>query len=145
MSMSTRIEDLPNEVYEMFEQEQMQQIPEMQQMQQMQQRNELEQMDSDSNIKMNVKKRVQFNDTPTIIANKKNDVWSYIKSEVTEENLLIIIMLYIASLNILNKQLRKITVLANTNSDLLINVIKIAVIFIVYVLIKRFVLPKIKL
>lgn len=136
MPMSTKIEDLPMEdeydENDMYMEDYGNQAPGM-----------YEEVPSESNVKMNVKKRVQFDEQVSTIE-PKMDFWNIIKSEINEENALVLILLYLGSLSIVTKQLQRIPALAKVN-EFLLNILKVIVLFIIYLVLRRFVLPHIKL
>jgi hypothetical protein len=93
-----------------------------------------------SNIQANVRKRVTFADEVD------SHTVTSIKSEFTEENLLLIAILVFSSLpstNLYVKQLPFVGVYAT--SDLMTGVLKAIALLILFVLLKIYVLPKFKL
>lgn len=151
MSMSTRIEDLPGPIpedilgdlsniqIEDIRQETEEQVryntmhnkqpilPEM-----------YKDHPNESNIKMDIKKRVKFEDESE---NKNSDMFSFLKSQINEENALLLIVLMLASRNETDDYIK----LYLKTSDILTIVVRCVLILLLYLIFKNFVLPKIKL
>jgi hypothetical protein len=100
---------------------------------------------TDSNIKMNIKKRVKFEDENEDENkkddNEKNDMFSFFKSQINEENALLLIVLMLASRSESDDYIK----LYLKTSDILTIVVRCVLILLVYLIFKNFVLPKIKL
>jgi hypothetical protein len=97
---------------------------------------------NDSNIKMNIKKRVKFQDEDEDEDDNKNsDMFSFFKSQINEENVLLLIVLMLASRNETDDYIK----LYLKTSDILTIVIRCVLILLLYLLFKNFLLPKIKL
>lgn len=160
MSMSTRIEDLPGPIPEDI----LGDLSNIQNTQDIRQQNEeqviyntihnkqppvlpeiYKDRPNDSNIKMNIKKRVKFQDEDQDNQdeddNKKSDIFSFFKSQINEENILLLIVLMLASRNETDDYIR----LYLKTSDIFTIVIRCVLILLFYILFKNFVLPKIKL
>jgi hypothetical protein len=160
--MSTRISDLPGPSINEPSPQQIQQVPQMQQYHQDSSTdvvrlpnevlNELSNINinqsgttSPSNISMNIKKKVRFADENE--EDKEDDnpnFLSFIKSQITEDNLLLLILFIVITRTELDSYLIFISpsYLAN---PILLNVFKAFVILIFYLIMKQYFLPKIKL
>jgi hypothetical protein len=149
MSMSTRIEDLPDYLSDqMLDDRQDEQlmyntmknkyIPDNIQ-------HSLQDVPVDSNIKMNVKKRVSFqdsNDESSETFDEKESLLSYLQSQINEENVLLFIVLILASRDYMDSY---ITRYFSVTSDLLTVVIRCVIILIMYILFKYYFLSKLRL
>jgi hypothetical protein len=93
---------------------------------------------NESNIKMDIKKRVKFEDESE---NKNSDMFSFFKSQINEENALLLIVLMLASRNETDDYIK----LYLKTSDILTIVVRCVLILLLYLIFKNFVLPKIKL
>lgn len=101
-----------------------------------------------SNITMGIKKKVQFKDEKEDINSKIEEpktLFSFIQSQITEENLLLLIVLMIASRTELDRYMIQLPVFGQTllNSNILLTIAKAMIILILYIIIKLFVLPNI--
>jgi hypothetical protein len=101
-----------------------------------------------SNITMGIKKKVQFKDEKETINSKIEEpktLFSFIQSQITEENLLLLIVLMIASRTELDRYMIQLPVFGQTllNSNILLTIAKAMIILILYIIIKLFVLPNI--
>ena len=78
--------------------------------------------------------------------NEELGVFDIIKSEVSEENLLILIVLYIASTSLIDEYVKKLLNLIsfNTSSSLFVNILKCVILLLVFVLAKYLLLPYIR-
>ena len=153
MSMSTKIEDLPgyipdeitNEISQMQQQQMQQQQMQQQQMQQQQFRHP-DEIHDDSSIKMNIKKRVHFQED---FENQKEPggILSFINSQINEDNLLLLFILIIASRKEVNNFLHMLPYIGEFlyTSSLLSNISKSILLLLSYILIKSYILPKIKI
>lgn len=151
MSMSTRIEDLPGPIPEDI-------LGDLSNIQMEDIRQETEEQvryntmhnkqpilpemykdhPNESNIKMDIKKRVKFEDESE---NKNSDMFSFLKSQINEENALLLIVLMLASRNETDDYIK----LYLKTSDILTIVVRCVLILLLYLIFKNFVLPKIKL
>ena len=158
MSMSTRIEDLPGPIPEdilgdlsniQMENIQMENIDIRQETEEKVRYNTMHNKQpilpemykdhpNESNIKMDIKKRVKFEDESE---NKNSDMFSFFKSQINEENALLLIVLMLASRNETDDYIK----LYLKTSDILTIVVRCVLILILYLIFKNFVLPKIKL
>ena len=101
-----------------------------------------------SNITMGIKKKVQFKDEKEDINSKIEEpktLFAFIQSQITEENLLLLIVLMIASRTELDRYMIQLPVFGPTllNSNILLTIAKAMTILILYIIIKLFVLPNI--
>ena len=130
MSMSTRLEDLPDSIEEdTVPQELSQSHP------------NLKIEEQESNVKVNIKKRVRFADEE-----ESKGFLESLKSEVNEENVLILILLITSSFPLLDEYVNKIPFLnkwTNSNS-LLMSIFKGVVLLIIFILLKIYLLPYLK-
>jgi hypothetical protein len=165
MSMSTRISDLPgpsiNEPpIQQMQQQQMQQQMQQQQMQQQQMQqlpnevlnelsniniNQIEQNNqSPSNIRMNIKKKVRFADEDENEEYENPNFLTFIKSQITEDNLLLLILFIVITRTEFDGYITLISPPYLSN-PLLLNVLKAFVVLVFYLIMKQYFLPKIKL
>lgn len=161
MSMSTRISDLPgpsiNEPpIQQIQQQQIQQVPQMQQqmpnipnevlnelsnisINQIEQNNQ-----SPSNIRMNIKKKVRFADENEEEEYENPNVLTFIKSQITEDNLLLLLLFFVITRTEFDGYITLISP-SYLSNPLLLNVVKAFVVLIFYLIMKQYFLPKIKL
>lgn len=146
MSMSTRIEDLPDHLPDHLP-DQITRQDEQVMYNTMQNRNvpdSLQDSPVDSNIKMNVKKRVTFQEEEEEenTFEEKVDLISYLQSQVNEENVLLFIALVLASRNYIDMYINKYFLVT---SDLFTVGIRCGVILLIYILVKYYLLSKLRL
>jgi hypothetical protein len=103
-----------------------------------------------SNIKMNVKKRVRFeNDEDNMESfenNKEESVFSFLKNLLSEENALLFILFLLSSQTDFDRYPRSIPYLgAYIENPLIFTTIKCLLLVLCFVVTKKFVLPRIKL
>ena len=152
MSMSTKIEDLPgytpDEINnELMQQQQMQQQQmQQQQMQQQQMQHRQEEAYDDSSIKMNIKKRVHFQENFEN-QNEPGGIISFLNSQINEDNLLLLFILIVASRKEVNNFLHMLPYIGEFlhTSSLLSNISKSILLLLLYILTKAYILPKIKI
>lgn len=93
-----------------------------------------------SNIKADIKKKVTFEEP------LKESFLSKIQSEISEENVLLIIIIILAAMPSLNIYITKLPIIGvYATSDLFTAIIKGILLFIVYIVCKYIVIPRIKL
>ena len=153
MSMSTRIDDLPGPIPEdvrgdlnliqddilSHQQTQQLQQPELQQQELQQYLNP-----NQSNIKMNIKKKVHFKEDFETDQDESNPL-TFLQSQINEDNLLLLIILVMSSRTEIDNYLVNILPSYFSNSIVLLTLIKCSLMLIVYILAKKYLLPKIKL
>ena len=161
MSMSTRISDLPgpsiNEPpIQQIQQQQIQQVPQMQQqmpnipnevlnelsnisINQIEQNNQ-----SPSNIRMNIKKKVRFADENEEEEYENPNVLTFIKSQITEDNLLLLLLFFVITRTEFDGYITLISP-SYLYNPLLLNVVKAFAVLVFYLIMKQYFLPKIKL
>jgi hypothetical protein len=128
-SMSTRIDDLPGSIPKDIRQD----LTEIQ--------NEMQSPkivnDNQSNIKMDIKKRVSFKDDNT----ESKTVVEVIQSYITEENLLLLVILMLSSRTEIDNYMIRLPILGQSflNSNILLTITKALLILILYIVIKSFV------
>lgn len=159
--MSTRISDLPgpsiNEPpIQQIQQQQIQQVPQMQQqmpnipnevlnelsnisINQIEQTNQ-----SPSNIRMNIKKKVRFADENEEEEYENPNVLTFIKSQITEDNLLLLLLFFVITRTEFDGYITLISP-SYLSNPLLLNVVKAFVVLVFYLIMKQYFLPKIKL
>lgn len=147
MSMSTNIADLPGPKPEEFEDEEYEYEEELNEEEdiqpQTQPRMQLQREDyyeQPSSIKMDIKK----------VKRKEQEdesMFSIIQKEVNEENLLILVILYIASTSLVDEYARKVLSLMsfNNSSSMIVNIVKCVILLLAFILIKNYLLPYLKL
>ena len=145
MSMSTKIEDLPNSP-------QSAQQPIQQPIQQpnisQQQFGQSTQQLSNSPVQIDVKKKVRFKNEDEVFEidsdepPKKTSFFQKIKAEFNEENILLLVFLYIASTSYLDGYITLMPVLGQyTMVPGLFTVIKSVILLLMFIISKLFLLP----
>jgi len=139
-SMSTKIDDLPGPIPENIREDLTQIQNEMP--------SPIILNDNQSNIKVDIKKKVQFkdeNDKDKTHVQESKNIFSFIQSHITEENLLLLIILMIASRSELDRYMIQLPFVGQPllNSNILLTVIKAIIILICYIVFKSFVLTQI--
>lgn len=157
MSMSTRIDDLPGPIDEEL-------MDDLSQIQNdinenprqingnPRQNNELFDQNQ-TNVKMNINKRVRFKDQNESKELEEEDdeeeinLFQYIKSQFSEENVLIFVMLMIASRPEFDNYMTKLPFFSNYiyESSIITSILKAVILLIIYILFKRYVLSSIKM
>jgi hypothetical protein len=145
--MSTRIDELPGEMEYLNDLSQIQDdINENPR-----QINEMEDQNG-SNVKMNIKKRVRFKDNDN--DNDENDeeedesdLIQYLKSQFSEENILIFVLLIISSRSDFDNYMTKLPFISNylLESSIMTTILKSIMLIIIYILFKRYILSSIKM
>lgn len=146
--MSTRIDDLPGPIDEEL-------IDDLSQIQNdinenPRQINELVDQNQ-TNVKMNINKRVRFKDENEYREfeedEEETDLFQYIKSQFSEENVLIFAMLMIASRPEFDNYMTKIPFVSNyvSESSIITSILKAMLLLIVYILFKRYILSSVKM
>jgi hypothetical protein len=138
--MSTKIDDLPGPIPENIREDLTQIQNEMP--------SPIILNDNQSNIKVDIKKKVQFkdeNDKDKTHVQESKNIFSFIQSHITEENLLLLIILMIASRSELDRYMIQLPFVGQPllNSNILLTVIKAIIILICYIVFKSFVLTQI--
>lgn len=127
-SMSTRIDDLPGAIPENIKDD----LTQIQ--------NEIPSPkiinDNQSNIKMDFKKKVSFKDDQ----GESKNIFEIIQSHITEENLLLLVILILSSRNEIDNYMIRLPVLGQSflNSNILLTITKALLILILYIVIKSF-------
>lgn len=108
--------------------------------------NKYEEVGQDTNIKANIKKKVHFSDDIEYINNKNETIVDYLKSEINEENLTIILLIYLAGLPSFDKQLLNIPYVDEYfSNEFILSIIKALLLIVLFIFSKKFILPKLKL
>ena len=149
MSMSTRIDELPGEMEYLNDLSQIQDdINENPR-----QINEMEDQNG-SNVKMNIKKRVRFKDNDNDDDENEeeeeedeSDLFQYLKSQFSEENILIFVLLIISSRSDFDNYMTKLPFISNylLESSIMTTILKSIMLIIIYILFKRYILSSIKM
>ena len=153
MSMSTNIADLPGPAPEEHEdniQEEFEDVQERREIEKPQQRPQSRQSvpvqkealyEQPSRIKMDIKK---VNKAKAKVA--ELSTFDFIRKEVSEENLLILVVLYIASTSLIDEYVKKLLTLAsfNTSSTFAVTILKCVILLLLFILAKHFLLPYIR-
>lgn len=146
--MSTRIDDLPGPIDEEL-------VDDLSQIQNdinqnPRQINELIDQNQ-TNVKMNINKRVRFKDENEYKEfeedEEETDLFQYIKSQFSEENVLIFVMLMIASRKEFDNYMTKLPFVSNyiSESTIITSILKAILLLIVYILFKRYILSSVKM
>jgi hypothetical protein len=102
--------------------------------------------DENSNISLNIKKRrVKFQDEDEDDSQK--NFLTFIKDEINEDNLLLLVILIMASRNDLDPFLKMIPFINSyiSESSFTLIILRCLVLLIVYLLLRQYIIPKIKL
>ena len=144
MSMSTNIADLPgplpDETEDIYtdEEQQYQELEEYENTDYVNNEKKEILYEQPSSIKMDIKKTQKYIDEQNIL--------KIIKSEVNEENLLILIVLYVATTNMVNQYAKKLLSIISFESSInTINIVKCLILLIGFIVIKRYILPYFKI
>ena len=147
--MSTKIDDLPGSINDEM-------IDDLSQIQSdinqnPRQFNELVDQNQ-TNVKMNIKKRVQFNEQNEYNEyeqeeQEETDLFQYLKSQFSEENVLIFVLLMIGSRPELDNYMTKLPFVSNyiSDSSIMTSILKAIILLIIYILFKRYMLSSIKM
>lgn len=146
--MSTKIDDLPGPINE----ELVDDLSKIQNdiNQNPRQINELVDQNQ-TNVKMNINKRVRFKDENEYKEFEEDedetDLFQYIKSQFSEENVLIFVMLMIASRPEFDNYMTKLPFVSNyiSESTIITSILKAILLLIVYILFKRYILSSVKM
>jgi hypothetical protein len=135
-SMSTRIDDLPGPIPENIRDD----LTQIQ--------NEYTSptiIDNQSNIKMDIKKKVSFKENEIQDQQESKNIFTFIQSHITEENLLLLVILMLSSRTELDNYMIRLPIIGKTllDSNIFLTFTKAILILILYILIKSFVLPSI--
>ena len=156
MSMSTRISDLPGpSIHEPVLQPQQMVAPEMPNLPnevlselsniKIRQNNEdIYTQNVPSNIHMNIKKKVHFKEDEEYEEDSP-DVLSFVKSQITEENLLLLILLIVSTRTEFDHYISIISPTYFMEGGILLTVFKSVVILVFYLFMRGYILPKIKI
>lgn len=137
MSMSTKLEDLPGG--RSIEETQSQQLPPP---------------SPKSNIEINIKKKVRFEDEhqdqdqdhDEELDTSKMSFLDMIKTEFTEENLLLLGVIFLATMPTVSSSIKSLPFISQfASSDFTTSIVTAAVLFLVYIIIKMYIVPKLKL
>jgi hypothetical protein len=141
--MSTNIADLPGPKPEEFEDEGYEYEEEVMEEEEEYPQQQLPKevyYEQPSSIKMDIKKvkrKIQEDES----------MFSLIQKEVNEENLLILVILYIASTSLVDDYAKKVLSLMsmNNSSSMIINIVKCVILLLAFILVKNYLLPYLKL
>jgi hypothetical protein len=141
MSMSTNIDDLPGPK-PIQDSEPINEYSDNSRIQQQ----DYEEIQPETNIKANIKKKVQFSDDVDYIENNENkSLTEWVKSEITEENLAILVFIYIAGLPRLDDKLMSLPYVNDyIKNEFVLGGLKALALLILFVITKRYILPKLK-
>lgn len=101
----------------------------------------------DSNIQMNIKKRVKFIDENEISETKQSDgILGFMQDQINEDNLLLLLILIVSSRNDLDPYIKNIPAIGNQLGDslILVTIVRCFLLLVVYLAFRQYVLPKIK-
>jgi hypothetical protein len=168
--MSTRIEDLPGPIPEEvidnlqniqnnIRQQEQEQLQKQLQQEELLRKNTIQnsqhviqspdiykQSQLNTNVHMNIKKRVKFEDEDEKEEDSP-DLFSFIKTQVSEENLLLLIILVLSSRSDLDNYFQYIPFIGGQlgGSEILSVVVRCFILLVLYLLTRQYILPKIKL
>ena len=153
MPMSTKIEDLPGPTMDELQGGAVQTIPDeilgdlksiKNDQENIRQMEMLE--ENQSNVKMNVKKRVRFSDDENIETFENENVFDFFKNLLSEENILLLILFLLSSQTDFDRYPKSIPYFGSyIDNPLIFTIIKCILLVLSFVLTKKFILPKIKL
>lgn len=143
--MSTNIADLPGPKPEEFEDEEYEYEEEddvmdyQQELPQQQVPREVY-YEQPSSIKMDIRKAKRK-------VQEEESMFDMIRKEVNEENLLILVVLYIASTSLVDDYAKKVLsfMSMNNSSSMVVNIVKCVMLLLVFILVKNYLLPYLKL
>jgi len=148
MPMSTNISDLPGPQVDFeSEMEKETRLPQIEQFEQLEEFNYNIKNDSDdiklineqpNAIKMDIKK-VQKEQSP------QTGFFDTLYNQFNEENLLILIILYLATIPLSNEYTQKLISPLHINNPFIITVIKCVLLLLIFIIIKLYILPNIKI
>ena len=144
MSMSTNIADLPGPKPEEFEDEEYEYeeedvMDEQEDIPQQQLQREVF-YEQPSSIKMDIRKAKRK-------VHEDESMFDMIRKEVNVENLLILAILYIASTSLVDDYARKVLsfMSLSNSSSMVVNIVKCVLLLLVFILVKNYLLPYLKL
>lgn len=150
MSMSTNIADLPGPKPEENDEEEY-----IQEYEYENNSNEYEQEDFEPRMENELPKEMFYEQPSAIKMNIKKahkekqedeSMFEMLKREVNEENLLILIILYVASTSLVDEYAKKVLTLVSFNtSSFAVNIVKCVLLLIAFIIAKNYILPYIKL
>lgn len=135
MSMSTKLEDLPGGTGTL---------------QALEETNQPTQPPPKSNIQANIKKKVRFEDDDNVsdedLDINKMSFLNMIKTEFTEENLLLLVVIFLATMPSISSSIKSLPFVSQfASSDFTISIATAVVLFLVYIICKLYIIPKLKL
>jgi hypothetical protein len=133
IKMSTKIEDLPSEVQSNISE------LEGEIMQREQNYNYVD--PNQSNIKVDIKKKVRF----TGVDSEEETFWNKLRSEINEENALLLLVLLLSSSSSVDNYVSNIPYLGGYYSNGNSSVFKALFLLVVFILLKVFLLPKLSI
>lgn len=140
MSMSTRIDDLPGPPPERAITP-----PPPVQMREMRDESIYQEKDHGSNVTANIK-RVSFSPEIDYDEPEKEGLLTTIKNEINEENLFILLIIYIATTQNISSYISKLPFVGiYANDSILGGFMKAIILFMIYIILKIFILPKIRI
>lgn len=129
MSMSTKLEDLPGgkDIDETQSQHSPPSTPK-------------------SNIEVNIKKKVRFEEIDEEIDTNHLSFLDMIKTEFTEENLLFLAIIFVATMPSVSSSIKSLPFISQfASSDFTTSIATAIVLFLLYIISKLYIIPKIKL
>jgi hypothetical protein len=106
---------------------------------------------SKSNIQVNIKKKVRFDDdnveeeVEDLDTNKMSFI-DMIKTEITEENLLLLAIIFLATMPSVSSSIKSLPFVSQfASSDFTISIATAIVLFLIYIISKLYIIPKLKL
>lgn len=98
-----------------------------------------------SNVQMNIKKRVKFEDENGE-DDDDMDFISFVKNQISEDNLLLLVVLILSSRSDFDIYLRGLPMVGNyvNNSEWLSIIVRCVILLIIYLVTRQYILPKIK-
>jgi hypothetical protein len=142
--MSTNIADLPGPKPEEYEEDEYVQEDEYEEEPNMEEFNHQPSREmyyeQPPDIQMNIKKVKRKEQKE-----QDESMFDMITKEVNEENLLILVILYIASTSLLDEYAKKLLTLVSFNhSSMFVNIVKCVILLLAFILVKNYFLPYIK-
>ncbi len=101
-----------------------------------------------SNISLNIKKRrVKFEDDDQKETNSQKNFLTFIKDEINEDNLLLLVILIMASRNDIDPFIKMIPFINSyiTDSSFTLIITRCLLLLIIYLVLRQYIIPKIKL
>lgn len=143
--MATRIEDLPGPSEIMDLGTQMPQIPQMMATQMPMPPTQMPMLATQMPMQMQTQVPYNENQKNTKEQTEKMSMLGYLKGEIKEENVLLLVILFISTMRNYDIYLYKVLPLSFRESNLVFNILKAVLLFVIYKLVQLYIIPKIRI